>query len=221
MILSVRHLNIYRSGAPLLRDVNFDLQRDETMVVRSKVGDGGTLLLRCLTGITDAKSGEVLYGGVDIQKLARENRGMDMRARVGFVYERHGLISIQDVFRNISMPLRYHTQLSISEIKQRVYNVADELHISDLLSKEPNELTEVQTWLVNLARALVIRPRLLLIDKFGSRTSVGRQWQLLGILRRHQAKEHFGAILLTHNSNADYGDSTYTIRNGEMRREDD
>lgn len=219
MILAVRNLDIDRDGAPLLRGINFELTQGETMVIRSRVGDGGTTLLRCLTGIRDAAAGEVLYAGVDIQKLARQNRGMDMRARIGFVYERHGLISIQDIYRNIALPLRYHTQMPVSEIKRRVYEIAEELHIRELLDREPNELTEAQVWLVNLARALIVKPRLLLVDRFGSRTSAGRQWQLLGIIKRHQARDHFGAVLLTHQPNADYGDSLYAIRNGSLKQE--
>jgi ABC-type lipoprotein export system ATPase subunit len=89
------------------------------------------------------------------------------RARkVGFVYENEGLISLYDVFQNIALPLEFHTDLTFSQTRSLINTTIKALNVpSALLQMQPHELNDVQTRLVNLARALVMSPELLLIDE--------------------------------------------------------
>ena len=210
MMLEARNLTIRIEGDAIFKDVNLCVGAGQIAVISSHFGDGATSFLRSLTGIMDDVEGEVLLQGINLLSL-EENRLLDMRSRIGFVHERRGLISNMDVFRNIALPLRYHHNLSSRALVNRVLEVSVELGISHLLEREPNQLNEAQTWTVNLARSLAQQPKLLLIDRFGSRKSKSRQMHLLEVIQKYQSVQGFATVMVTLNPDPDYGDQRYTI----------
>jgi len=85
---------------------------------------------------------------------------------IGYAYEQQGLISLYNVFQNIALPLEFHTDLDAIQTQDRILSTLQELDIDpSLLRLKPHELNDVQTRLINLARAMILEPKLLLIDE--------------------------------------------------------
>jgi len=160
--INVKNLHIEYPGMLLFDDVSFAATDHEMIAIETNVLDGGTSLLQGIAGFLKGVSGEILVDGVD---LLDSTTSADY-FRIGYVYEDHGLLSIYNVQQNICLPLQFHTNMSASEIAQDVIHICDLLHIDhDQLSLHPHHLNDVQTRMINLARALIVKPKILLIDE--------------------------------------------------------
>ena len=162
MSIDIRNLHIEYPGQLLFDDVSFEVSDHEIVAIKTEVLDGGTSLLKGIAGILNGVSGESWVDGTDL--LASTTS--EDHFRIGYVYETHGLLSIYNVQQNICLPLQFHTNMTVAEIAQEAIYVCDLLHIDHAqLSLFPHDLNDVQTRMINLARALIVKPKVLLIDE--------------------------------------------------------
>lgn len=219
MILAARHLEITIAERKLFSDLNFSVGEDEFMVIKTGVLDGATTLLKALLGLIESARGEVIFQGRDLLALRRTGEILELRRKIGIVYEAGGLVSLLNVFQNIGLPLIYHADFSETELNKKVLDVARRLNIEAILEKEPNELNDVQTRTVNLARALITEPQLLLIDELEGGMSVDHCNCLIDTIKDYQQSLHFGVIMTTVDQHADYGTSGFYIKDQCLNQE--
>lgn len=184
MNLTISNLHIEYPGKLLFDNVDLTISDHEIIAIQSEVLDGATSLLKGIAGLLTGVAGEVMLAGQNLL----DDPPKELRYKVGFVYETQGLVSLFDVYHNIALPLQFHTNHSDQEIDRRIRSVCDELYIDEeLFGLRPFELNDVQTRMVNLARALVTDPYLLLVDELEGGMSEEvirdtmdrlREWQL-------------------------------------------
>ena len=161
-MLKVDHLTIEYPGQLMFSDVSFTVNEGEVLAIISEVLDGGTTLLKALGGMLTGIGGRVSLDGIDVLTMHPRSRAL----AIGYAYEEHGLISLYNVFQNIALPLEFHTDLDALDTQNRITSTLQELDIDpSLLRLRPHDLNDVQTRLINLARAMILEPRLLLIDE--------------------------------------------------------
>ena len=162
MSIEIQNLHIEFSDQLLFDDVSFSAQDHEIVAIKTEVLDGGTSLLKGIAGFLTGVSGQVWVDGADLL----DSPASETFFRIGYVYENHGALSIYNVQQNICLPLQFHTEMSSAEIAQEALYICDLLHIDHaLLEQYPHNLNDVQTRMVNLARALIVKPKVLLIDE--------------------------------------------------------
>ena len=201
----------------LFADVDLVVRDDEFVAIETQVLDGGTSLLRALGGFLRGVKGACLLDGTDLLQATPADRAI----RVGYVYANEGLVSLYSVYDNITLPLEFHTILTDEQIDARNQEVCKLLDIDmALMDQRPHELNDVQTRFVNLARALIIRPRLLLIDELEGGMSEEYLSATMTALRQWQSQHPMAVIITTSN---DYvmgsADTVYRIENGHLERE--
>lgn len=142
--------------------VSFQVQDGEFLTILGRPGAGKTTILKIIAGVEPITQGKLLLGGEDVASLSPEFRDVAM------VFETYALYPHLSIYDNIVFPLRSplrrHT-LSENELKSRVGEITEMLQISDLLDRKPVELSGGQRQRVSLARALVRRPQLFLMDE--------------------------------------------------------
>ncbi|MCB1693162.1 MAG: ATP-binding cassette domain-containing protein [Pseudomonadales bacterium] len=196
MAVTVKDLRIEFPDKLVFEDVNLSLDDNEIVAIRTRVLDGGTSLLKGIAGFMNNVAGEVEYLGVNLLR----NPPAHVLFKVGFVYENHGLISLYNVFQNIGLPLQFHTNFSIEEINERVDGVCRFLGIDEALYfLRPHRLNDVQTRMVNLARALVVEPGLLLIDELEGGMSDEMIRDTMNRLRERQQESPMAIVITTSN----------------------
>lgn len=217
-ILSIRNLKIQFDDNILFNGINLDVNEDDFIVITTGTLDGATTFLKSILGLVnaDATQGQILFEGNDILQAGDRQQRRRSRQRIGFAYETGGLISIVNVYRNLALPLSYHTTLSINEIQHKIERVAADLAMTDLLYLEPNELNDTQTRMVNLARALVVEPRLLLIDELEGGITEDRLAELILVIKQYQQRQHFGVILTTLDKESSFSTAHYSIKNHQL-----
>jgi ABC-type lipoprotein export system ATPase subunit len=161
-MLNVDHLTIEYPGQPMFDNVSFEVSGSEILAIISEVLDGGTSLLKALAGMLTGIEGRIILDGTDVLTMDPRTRALS----VGYAYEEQGLISLYNVFQNIALPLEFHTDLDAKQTQDRIISILQELDLDpSLLRLQPHDLNDVQTRLINLARALILEPKLVLIDE--------------------------------------------------------
>ncbi len=197
MTLRVQNLRIPCDSETVIENISFTADEGECVVINTNVLLLGTCLLQALTGMVEGVTGNMVFQGKD---LANEHSHKDLsklREQIGFVYRHGGLISLLNVTDNIALPLAYHYNISRKEISGKIKKIATLLGINDLLQLIPEDLSIAETRLVNLARALVGRPRLLLIDAILDGISLDNKQVVIDAIQRYQAEERFALIMTT------------------------
>jgi ABC-type transporter Mla maintaining outer membrane lipid asymmetry ATPase subunit MlaF len=214
MSVEIRDVHIEYPDRLIFDAVNLSVADHELVAIHSQVLDGGTSLLKGVAGLLKGVTGQVLFEGADLLKLPPSS----LYFKIGYVYEENGLLSIYNIRQNICLPLQFHTTMSAADIFKAVEQVCDLLGISrDLLDMRTHELNDVQTRIINLARALVTHPTLLLIDELEGGMSDDYLTTTISHLREHQ-REHPMAIIATTSSEVilAQADRIYKIENHDL-----
>jgi phospholipid/cholesterol/gamma-HCH transport system ATP-binding protein len=162
--ISLQHLYKSFNGRPVLRDMSIDIQSGESLVIVGGSGTGKSVTLKHIIGLLQPDSGHVYVEGQDLccMKPMEMNR---FRRRFGMAFQEGALFDSMSVFENIAFPLRRHTDLSEEQIKTRVRQCLDQVHLEGVESKRPAELSGGMRRRVGFARAISLQPAILLFDE--------------------------------------------------------
>ncbi len=173
---------------------NMDLEvRDGEMVaLLGGSGCGKSTTLFAICGIHKVNGGRILFGDRDVTNITSQERN------VGVVFQSFALYPHMSVEHNIGFPLKLRKE-SATEIKRKVDEIAEMVHINELLERRPGELSGGQQQRVALARALIRRPDVLLLDEPLANLDATLRLEMRSEIRRIQHETGITAILVTHD----------------------
>jgi phospholipid/cholesterol/gamma-HCH transport system ATP-binding protein len=152
-------------GAPVLRGLDLEVLRGQTVTVMGGSGSGKTVLLRLTAGLIKPDRGRIRTLGTDITSLSEEAL-LPVRRRMGFVFQGAALFDSLSVYENVAYPLREHAALPEAEIAARVHRLLARVGLHDDVDRKlPAELSGGMRKRVGIARALVLGPELVLYDE--------------------------------------------------------
>jgi phosphonate transport system ATP-binding protein len=171
-LLKIENLTkVYDDGTVALRDVSFDVQEGEFLVVLGLSGAGKSTLLRCINRLVEPTKGKILLGDVDITAAKGEDL-RKIRRRIGMIFQAFNLVERSTVMTNVlSGRLGYTSTLRsvLGRFSQADRQMArrnlDRVGISELARKRADELSGGQRQRVGIARALMQEPELMLADE--------------------------------------------------------
>ncbi|MCE1252299.1 MAG: sn-glycerol-3-phosphate ABC transporter ATP-binding protein UgpC [Anaerolineae bacterium] len=157
---SVTYRNIWKRFGDFiaLNNLNLEIEDKEFLVLVGPSGCGKTTALRCLAGLEEVTSGDVLIGDQVVNDVAPKDRDIAM------VFQSYALYPHMTVFENMAFGLRLR-KVAKTEIKRRVEEAAQTLGIEHLLKRRPRELSGGQRQRVALGRAIVREPKVFLFDE--------------------------------------------------------
>ena len=165
-ILEARGLKkYYGQGDNLVKavdDISLSVAQGEFVAIVGTSGSGKTTLLNLLGGLDNATSGEIIIDGHEITGMRDEALTVFRRRKIGFVFQHYNLVSMLDVRRNITLPIR----LDGNQVDQPFLDeVVEQLGIAGKLSQKPNQLSGGQQQRVAIARAIASNPAIVLADE--------------------------------------------------------
>lgn len=161
-MIEVQGIHKRFQGEPVLRDISFQLTAGQTLSVLGKSGCGKTTLLKALAGLLSPDGGSFRIDGQEMLGLPPERRG------VVYLSQEPLLFPHLDVFENIAFGLRIR-KVPAAEVTARVTEMLARIGLSDHAHKRSEQLSGGQRQRVAFGRAIVIQPRVLLLDEpFGS-----------------------------------------------------
>ena len=190
--LNVTRLNKHYGQTQVFQDIDFTAEEGEFVTLLGPSGCGKSTLLRCLAGLTPVDSGQILLQGQDLVPLPPQKRG------IGMVFQSYALFPNMTVEGNVAFGLKMQ-KLAAGQIQQRVQEVLALVELTELAKRYPHQLSGGQCQRVALARSLVTRPRLLLLDEPLSALDARIRKHLREQIRRIQRELNLTAIFVTHD----------------------
>jgi phospholipid/cholesterol/gamma-HCH transport system ATP-binding protein len=148
----------------VLRGLSFNIPRGETTVIMGPSGCGKSVLLKHIIGLMRPDSGHVWVDGQDVPTLKRKALS-ELRQRMGVLFQGAALFDSLTVEENVAFMLRQHRRMAQSEISDAVAEALALVHLPDTQALKPAELSGGMRKRVGLARAIVMRPSLILYDE--------------------------------------------------------
>ena len=185
--LEVQDLEIERGGRSLFHGLSCSFRRGEISVVLGGSGSGKSTLLRMICCLLQPDLGEIWFDSDTELVSLSEREAKNFRRHIGMMFQGGALLDALSVFDNLALPLREHTAQSEAEIRVEVHKVFASVDLQDVDELLPGELSGGMLKRAALARALILRPELLLCDEPVSGldpVTVGRVEALLTRLNR-------------------------------------
>jgi phospholipid/cholesterol/gamma-HCH transport system ATP-binding protein len=164
-MISIQHVYKAFAGKEVLHDLSIDIERGESVVIVGGSGTGKSVTLKHIIGLLRPDKGRVLVDDQDITQL-REVELNRVRVRFGMAFQEGALFDSMSNFENIAFPLRRHTRMNQAAIQARVDECFDLMHLSrDVGPKRPSELSGGMRRRIGFARAISLKPEILLFDE--------------------------------------------------------
>ncbi|MDP2746573.1 ABC transporter ATP-binding protein [Pseudomonas sp.] len=190
--LSIQGLHKSYGDTAIFSDINCEIAKGEFITLLGPSGCGKSTLLRCIAGLTGVNGGQILLDGEDLVPVAPQKRG------IGMVFQSYALFPNMTVQQNVAFGLRMQ-KVKGSEAEQRVKEVLELVELNDFAGRYPQQLSGGQCQRVALARSLVTRPRLLLLDEPLSALDARIRKHLREQIRSIQQELGLTTIFVTHD----------------------
>ena len=164
-MITVRGLTKRFGTRTVLNELELDIQQGETLVVVGRSGCGKSILLKHLLGLIEPDAGEVRVDGLLMDEASHPKEIKRMRLKFGMLFQSAALFDSLSVQENVGFGLMEHTRKSPAEIRARVLECLEMVGLSSWESAMPQELSGGMRKRVGLARAIAMRPEILLFDE--------------------------------------------------------
>ncbi|MFA5858108.1 MAG: ATP-binding cassette domain-containing protein [Elusimicrobiota bacterium] len=199
VVLEFKDVKFLINGKVLFENVTLNLNEGELMTIVGTSGSGKSFLLKLCIGLLKPSAGEVKLWGESIGEYALAQK-QKLRAKVGFVFQDAVLLNNQNVYNNLALPLRYHTQKSEKEIEVIVSEKLEHVNARAYIKEFPPALSHGVKKLVNIARALILDPKLLIYDEPTSGLDDIEAQPVLELIKKVNIPEDVTTLVVTSNS---------------------
>ena len=190
----------YKRGAEVIRaldGVTFNIEKGEFISVVGRSGSGKTTMLDLMGLLLRPTSGQLFIDDVDTSKLSDADRAHMRALKIGFVFQEYNLLSGLNVLENVMMPLRYVKKPADGQA--RALELLSRVDLSDRMKHRPTELSGGQAQRVAIARSMINRPALILLDEPTGAVDTETAQQLVDLLKRLNQEDQVTIVIVTHD----------------------
>jgi phospholipid/cholesterol/gamma-HCH transport system ATP-binding protein len=198
-IIEVDNLHKAFGNQVVLDGMSLCVNRGETLAVLGRSGTGKSVLLRIIIGLETADSGSVSIHRQSIAGLQLDQMS-EIRKKMGFLFQHAALYDSLTVAENVAFPLEHHCRdLSKSERADRVTHLLAEVGMEDAAAKMPSDISGGMQKRVGLARALALRPDILLLDEPTAGLDPISSGEIDDLILKLQREHQMASIVVTHD----------------------
>jgi|LSQX01.3.fsa_nt_gb spermidine/putrescine transport system ATP-binding protein len=158
-LLQLKGINKYYGSSHILKDISFDIMDGEFLTLLGPSGCGKTTILRCIAGLEEIDSGDILLNGASIKNLAPNKRN------VNTVFQNYALFPHLNVYDNVAYGPRVKKTMSEKVLRERIADVLGLVQMEGYEDRMSHQLSGGQRQRVAIARALINEPDILLLDE--------------------------------------------------------
>ena len=197
-----------------LDGVSLSVEEGEFLAIIGTSGSGKTTLLQILGGLDEPTAGGVWIRGNSLKDMTEDERTIFRRRNIGFVFQQYNLIPVINVYENIVLPLR----LDGVEIDEKLLeDIVRTLKIEEKLENLPEELSGGQQQRTAIARALMVKPAVLLCDEPTGNLDSVTSMEVISLLKTCAARFHQTVIIVTHQEAvAQMADRILRVEDGKL-----
>lgn len=219
-MIEVNELHKSFGDLEVLKGVNCRINEKEVVCVIGPSGSGKSTFLRCLNGLEEITSGQVVVDGFDISRS--ETNINKVREEIGMVFQRFNLFPHMNVLENIMLAPSKVRKISKERAKQRALTLLDKVGLSEKANAYPNQLSGGQQQRVAIARALAMQPKIMLFDEPTSALDPEMVGEVLDVMKS-LAQEGMTMVVVTHEMGfaREVGDRVIFMDQGVIMEEGD
>jgi phospholipid/cholesterol/gamma-HCH transport system ATP-binding protein len=213
----VRELRRRFGRQQVLDGVNLDCPRGQITTIVGPSGCGKTVLLKHLKLLLRPDSGTIVIDGVEVTKLGWREKNK-IREKFGMLFQAGALFDSMTVFDNVAFPLVELTTISREEIRARVEETLEAVGLRGMEDKYPSELSGGMQKRAALARAMIRRPKILMLDEPTTGLDPTRTHQIHELVRKTQQQFELTAVMVSHDVPAvfEFSDRIAFMHRGKM-----
>jgi lipoprotein-releasing system ATP-binding protein len=221
IVMSVRDIKktFVEGGQPLkiLVGGGFDLYRGEIIALVGQSGSGKSTLLQCVGLLDKPTSGDIFINGMPVDKINEETRTMLRRKKMGFVYQKHNLLSDFTALENVVLPMLANG-IDENSANARALKLLKLANVAHRANHFPSEMSGGEQQRVAIARAIANNPEILLADEPTGSLDPQNASTVFDLLLDLVRKSKMSMLFVTHDMNlAKKADRIITIKNGIVK----
>ncbi|MDX2495769.1 MAG: ATP-binding cassette domain-containing protein [Desulfuromusa sp.] len=182
----------------VLRGIDLSVSSGQTLVIVGASGQGKSIIIKHMLGLIRPDSGIVKVFGQDLNRLRRRELD-EIRRNFGVLFQNAALFDSLTVFDNVAMPLRERTSLNEAEVSTEVMEKLTMMEIETATAKFPAQLSGGMRKRVGLARALVLKPKIIFFDEPTTGLDVSMSNELYRLFYRIQKQFGYTAVIVSHD----------------------
>jgi multiple sugar transport system ATP-binding protein len=190
--VSLQNVHKHYGKVTAVRGISMDVKNGEFIAFLGPSGCGKSSTMRMIAGLEEITAGDICFDGGSVIRRKPSERNVAM------AFETYALYPTLTVFENLAFPLRAAGWKG-PEVDRRVREVAEIIHITDLFDFKPNRLSSGQSQAVGLARALIRKPNVFLLDEPISHLDTSQRFQMRMYIKRLHIDLGYTMILVTHD----------------------
>lgn len=216
-LVKIRDLHFYRGDRAIFDGVNIDIHRGRVTAIMGPSGTGKTTLLKLIGGQLRPDQGTIEVDGQDVHKLSR-GQLYELRKRMGMLFQSGALLTDLNVFDNVAFPLREHTKLPESMIRDLVLMKLQAVGLRNARDLRPSELSGGMARRVALARAVALDPMMIMYDEPFTGQDPISMGTLVNLIHRINDAMGLTSIVVSHDvaETAEIADDIYLLSNGKV-----
>jgi phospholipid/cholesterol/gamma-HCH transport system ATP-binding protein len=198
-IIEVNDLSISFGDNHVLKSFSMQLKEGENVVVLGRSGSGKSVLIKCIIGLLQADSGSIHVMGQEVNALSYR-RLDELRANIGFLFQSNALYDSMTVRENLEFPLRRHRRnLTRSERDKLVMDALEDVALPHTVNYLPEELSGGMKKRIALARALMLKPRIILYDEPTTGLDPITAREISALIVRIQRRYNTASLIISHD----------------------
>jgi len=216
-LVEIRDVHYSVGTRPIFSGLSMTIPRGRITAVMGPSGTGKTTLLRLMTGQIKPDRGQILFDGLDVATLSRSDL-FALRLRMGMLFQNGALLTDMDVFENVAFPLREHTNLPHSLIRNIVLTKLQAVGLRGAAQLMPAELSGGMARRVALARAMATDPEILIYDEPFTGLDPISMGMIVRLVRQMNYALGITSIVVSHDVEelAILADTSYIIAGGKV-----
>ncbi len=215
-MIRVKNITKCYNGEEVLHGVSLSIEDGEFVSIMGESGSGKSTLLSIIGGFLSADSGEVLLGGESVSSMKEKTLAKLRCTKLGFVFQGYKLIPTLSVRDNILLPALLGGGAE-SELAAYLGEITDQLEISHILNKFPDELSGGQCQRVAIARALLYKPEIILLDEPTAALDSEMEAKVMSFLVKINKEMGTTVLQVTHSKTvSEYGGRVIYLKDGRV-----
>jgi phospholipid/cholesterol/gamma-HCH transport system ATP-binding protein len=215
-MIEVKAVNKSFGSKQVLFDVNTHFQQGKVNLIIGQSGHGKSVLAKCIVGLHEVDSGQILFDGRDFSSMNQMQR-KEIRKEIGMLFQGSALFDSMTVEENVRFPLSMFTKMTKKEMKDRVDFCLDRVNLKKVNHLYPSECSGGMQKRIGIARAIAMNPRYLFCDEPNSGLDPKTAIIIDGLVKEITYEYNITTVVITHDMNSviEIGDSIMFIHEGK------